>query len=84
MSQSLEQINRIEDPRQAGKVEFPLQHLLLFALAVTLSQFDSFELMATWSATHGHWLIEQMHFSALPRSPSPSSPSRFPAPTSPA
>lgn len=70
VSQALAQINRIEDPRQAGKVAFPLQHLLLFALAATLSQFDSFELMATWSATHGHWLIEQMHLSALPRMPS--------------
>ncbi len=52
---ALAQINRIEDPRQAGNVEYPLQHLLLFTLGATLSGFDSFELMATWCTTHGSW-----------------------------
>ena len=53
ITDALEQIKLMEEPRQAAKVEYPLQHLLLFALAATLSGFDSFELMATWSATHG-------------------------------
>ena len=67
---ALAQINRIEDPRQAAKVEYPLQHLLLFALAATLSGFEAFELMALWSTTHGPWLIEQLGLTRLARMPS--------------
>jgi predicted transposase YbfD/YdcC len=70
LTEALAQINRLKDPRQAGKVEYPLQHLLLFAVAATLSQFDSFELMATWSVTHGPWLIEQLGLPPLCRMPS--------------
>lgn len=69
ISAALAQLELIEDPRQAAKVEYPLQHLLLFALAATLSGFDSFELMAAWSATHGHWLIEQLGLAPLARLP---------------
>lgn len=66
----LAQLNQIEDPRQAGKVEYPLRHLLLFALAATLSQYDSFELMASWSVAHGRWLVEHLNLQPLSRMPS--------------
>lgn len=69
ITDALEQIKLMEEPRQAAKVEYPLQHLLLFALAATLSGFDSFELMATWSATHGRWLIEHLGLTPLSRMP---------------
>jgi hypothetical protein len=69
-TEALAEIKSLEDQRQAGKVEYPLQHLLLFALAATLSQFDSFELMASWSATHDPWLIEQLDLPPLSRMPS--------------
>lgn len=70
ISAALAQINRIEDPRQAAKVEYPLQHLLLFALAATLGGFDAFELMALWSTTHGQWLIDHLGLAPLARMPS--------------
>lgn len=70
VTEALRQLSQIEDPRQAGKVEYPLQHLLLLSLAATLSQFDSFELMAAWSAAQGPWLIEHLGLKPLPRMPS--------------
>jgi predicted transposase YbfD/YdcC len=70
VTELIAQLNEIEDPRQAGKVEYPLQHLLLFALAATLSQYDSFELMASWSVAQGQWLIAHLGLEPLPRMPS--------------
>lgn len=70
VTELIAQLNEIEDPRQAGKVEYPLQHLLLFALAATLSQYDSFELMASWSVAQGPWLIAHLGLEPLSRMPS--------------
>jgi predicted transposase YbfD/YdcC len=70
VTELIAQLSEIEDPRQAGKVEYPLQHLLLFALAATLSQYDSFELMASWSVAQGQWLILHLGLEPLPRMPS--------------
>jgi predicted transposase YbfD/YdcC len=70
VTELIAQLNQIEDPRQAGKVEYPLQHLLLFALAATLSQYDSFELMASWSVAQGPWLIAHLGLGPLSRMPS--------------
>lgn len=36
----------------------------------SLSQYDSFELMASWSAAHGRWLIEHLNLQPLSRMPS--------------
>ncbi len=70
LSEALNCIDQIPDPRQPCKVEYPLRHLLLFSLAATLSQFDSFELMAEWSEVNGPWLLEHLGLPALERMPS--------------
>ena len=48
LSSLLERLSALEDPRQSWKVLYPLEELLLLALAATLSGADDFVEMTEW------------------------------------
>ena len=60
----------IVEPRQRGKIKYPLNALLCFSLCAMLAGYDSFVLMAAWTTRNGPSCLEAMQMPALPAMPS--------------
>jgi hypothetical protein len=52
----LERLAALKDPRQAGKVLYPLPEIILLALSATLSGADDFVETVLWGEEHTDFL----------------------------
>ena len=56
LSHLLDQLSRLEDPRQSAKVLYPLPEILLLALAASLAGADDMVEVARWAKLHPDFL----------------------------
>lgn len=56
LNELLELLSQLDDPRQKGKVIYPLEEMLLLALAATMSGADDFVEIVSWGKMQSNFL----------------------------